>query len=84
MEAKKSWGGSGRGQGRKPGNPEDRMKQRAIHLTDKQWDHCSRHWSLGVGASEYVRRLVEADMKKRSAEEAPHKEDTPTDNSEAP
>lgn len=64
MEQKKAHGGSGRGQGRKAGRAEDRTKLRGVYLTDYQWDHCGREInSGGAGASEYVRRLIEADMR---------------------
>lgn len=66
MEDKQAHGGAGRGQGRKAGRAADRTKLRPVYLTDYQWDHCAREVnSGGAGASEYVRRLVEADMKLR-------------------
>jgi len=65
MEQKQTHGGAGRGQGRKPGRASDRKKLRPVYLTDYQWDHCGREInSGGAGASEYVRRLIEADILK--------------------
>jgi len=64
MEQKQTHGGAGRGQGRKPGRAAERTKLRPVYLTDYQWDHCAREVNSGVGASEYVRRLVEADMRR--------------------
>lgn len=71
MATENKRGGAGRGQGRKPGNPEERTKLRPVYLTDRQWDHCFRevNSSTETGASEYIRRLVEADMKKRALQE---------------
>lgn len=64
MEQKQTHGGAGRGQGRKPGRASDRKKLRPVYLTDYQWDHCFRQANSGVPASEYVRRLIEADLLK--------------------
>lgn len=65
MEQKQTHGGAGRGQGRKPGRVADRTRLRPVYLTDYQWDHCGREInSGGAGASEYVRRLIEADILK--------------------
>jgi hypothetical protein len=38
-------------------------------LTEQEWDNCQSQWSLGVTASEYIRRLVQQDMRQR------HKQD---------
>ena len=64
MDTENKHGGSRSGAGRKPGLAANKTKLRPIYLTEYQWEHCFREVnSGGVGASEYVRRLVEADMK---------------------
>lgn len=64
-------GGAGRGQGRKPKAEEQRLRQRAIYLSESEWEHRGRHWCFGVGASEYVRRVVQQDMRRVVQERAP-------------
>lgn len=65
MEQQTKRGGKRAGAGRKAIAPELKTKLRSVYLTESQWDHCFRLFNAqGVDASEYIRRLVEADMKK--------------------
>src|SRR5438067_912623 len=67
-----SHGGAGRGQGRKPKVEEQRLRQRAIYLSENESEHCGRNWCFGIGASEYVRRLVQQDMRRVTLERSAH------------
>ena len=62
-------GGRREGAGRKPGDDKDRLHCRSIYLTDDEWDKCYYEWSMGVSPSEYVRRLVQRDIRQRRQQE---------------
>lgn len=58
-------GGKREGSGR-PVLPDDqKTKRRSVYLTESQWDHCFRLFNAqSIEASEYIRLLVDQDMKK--------------------
>jgi hypothetical protein len=66
MEGRKpARGGCRVGAGRKPIDSPDRLRSRSVYLTDKEWDHCHQQWSWEVSASEYVRHLVQRDIRRQ-------------------
>ena len=70
MEAKKTQhGGRRAGAGRKTSEDTHRLHCRSVYLTDDEWDKCYYDWTMGVTPSEYVRRLVQRDIRQRRQQE---------------
>ena len=68
MDNKKR-GGKRVGAGRPAGPIDDVAKRRSVYLTDAEWDSCDALWVQEVSKSEYIRRLVQQDKKRRSQAE---------------
>jgi hypothetical protein len=65
MNSERKRGGSRPGAGRKPIESQDRLHPHSIYVTEAEWNHCNWQWTWEVSASEYIRRLIQKDIRER-------------------
>jgi hypothetical protein len=59
-------GGRRKGSGRKPLDTADRLRPRTVYLTDEEWQRCQE---CDITASQYIRLLVQKDIRRRRLRE---------------